>query len=429
MDPGPDSDSIFLAIPYWEPVLLVLLIIARCVVAGSETAFSLLGDADIAGIKSKSVRRARTITRLLSRPKRLAATFAAVNTFLLISIVFIIHTCFLALAFPPRIAVAGTILAVFLSAVFTDVIPRSYAAAHKRVTARRMAGVVMAMTYLSAPVSMPLRELTLIVGRRFGAGSRELSVDRLSQALELTDYGDADPEEHRLLHGIVTFGATEARQAMTPRIDIFAVAETESYVALLEKIAHRGLSRIPVFRDNIDNITGVLFVKDLIPYLDSGCQGWSGLSRSPFFVPENIKLDDLLREFQGMKNHLAIVVDEHGATSGIITLEDVLEEIVGDISDEFDDQSLVYSCIDDKNFLFDGKLGLKDFYRITGADEEPFEKAKGGAESLAGFVMEVAGFFPEKGSKINFNGNIFTVESVHKGRIRQIKCTLADEIS
>ncbi|MEY2630500.1 MAG: hypothetical protein RLZZ469_1397, partial [Bacteroidota bacterium] len=190
------------------------------------------------------------------------------------------------------------------------------------------------------------------------------------------------------------------------------------------KIVEKGYSRIPIFRENIDHIEGVLFVKDLIPHIHKKEFNWNSLLREPFFVPENKKLDDLLKDFQSMKSHLAIVVDEYGGTSGLVSLEDVIEEIVGDISDEFDDENISYSQIDEKNFLFEGKINLKDFYRIVNVDEEAFEDRKGEAETLAGFILELLGNFPKKGQKIYFSNVTFTVEVVDKKRVKQLKVTL-----
>jgi len=198
----------------------------------------------------------------------------------------------------------------------------------------------------------------------------------------------------------------------------------ESFAEIYPKIVDKGYSRIPVFRENIDHIEGVLFVKDLIPHIHKKEFDWNSLLREPFFVPENKKLDDLLKDFQSMKSHLAIVVDEYGGTSGLVSLEDVIEEIVGDISDEFDDENISYSQIDDKNFLFEGKINLKDFYRIVNVDEETFEDQKGEAETLAGFILELLGNFPKKGQKVHFSTVTFTIEVVDKKRIKQLKVTL-----
>jgi len=211
---------------------------------------------------------------------------------------------------------------------------------------------------------------------------------------------------------------------MSPRIDIFALEIEETFSEIFPKISEKGYSRIPVYRESIDHIEGVLFVKDLIPHLHKKEFDWKKLLREPFFVPENKKLDNLLKDFQSMKSHLAIVVDEYGGTSGLVSLEDVIEEIVGDISDEFDDENINFSQIDDKNFLFEGKINLKDFYRIIDVNEELFEDRKGEAETLAGFILEILGNFPKKGQKINFDNCRFTIETVDKKRIKQIKVTL-----
>ena len=211
---------------------------------------------------------------------------------------------------------------------------------------------------------------------------------------------------------------------MSPRIDVFAINIEADFLVILPIIVEKGYSRIPIYRDNIDQIEGVLFIKDLIPYIDEPISNWQSLIRKPFFIPENKKLDNLLKDFQAMKNHLAVVVDEYGGTSGIITLEDVLEEIVGDISDEFDDDDVTYSQIDANNYLFEGKTSLKDFYRIIDIEEDNFESSKGEAETLAGFLLEISGNFPKKKQKITFSGIIFTIENVDKRRIKQIKVTL-----
>jgi gliding motility-associated protein GldE len=211
---------------------------------------------------------------------------------------------------------------------------------------------------------------------------------------------------------------------MSPRIDLFALEISETFAEIYPKIVEKGYSRIPVYRGNIDQIEGVLFIKDLIPHINKTSFNWKSLLREPFFVPENKKLDDLLKDFQSMKSHLAIVVDEYGGTSGLVTLEDVIEEIVGDISDEFDDDNINYTQLDDKNFLFEGKINLKDFYRIIDVDEDLFEVRKGEAETLAGFILEILGNFPKKGHKIQFENCLFVIEAVDKKRVKQIKVTI-----
>ncbi|MXN92844.1 gliding motility-associated protein GldE [Flavobacterium sp. Sd200] len=427
MDPGPTS---YISIDYnliagFAGIMLLLLFSAF--ISGTEVAVFSLSPQDLEKINTTTPKKGNVISQLLQKPKKLLATIVLTNTFINISIIIYffkmdafsaIHTPWLRFS----IEVAVITLLILL---FGEVIPKVYAARNNSRFAGAVAYPLYILNKALSPISIPMREVTLWLNKKFGVQKSELSVDRLSQALELTDYGDANTEEQKILEGIVTFGNTEARQVMTPRMDVFALNITEAFSVVLPKIVSNGFSRIPVYRDSIDTIEGVLFLKDLIPHIDNDEFQWQNILREPFFVPENKKLDNLLKEFQSMKNHLAIVVNEYGETEGVISLEDILEEIVGDISDEFDDRNIIFSKIDNNNYLFDGKIGLKDFYRITDVDDEIFEEAKGDTETLAGFVLELNGNFPEKGQKINFNGNIFTVESVDKRRIKQIKVTLA----
>jgi putative hemolysin len=364
---------------------------------------------------------------LLSKPKKLLATIAITNTFINIAIIifFFKMDAFSGIPLSGLRFIIEVAIITLLILLFGEVLPKVYAGRNSRRFAKKVAYPLFVLNKALSPLSIPMREVTLWLNKKFSVQKSDFSVDRLSQALELTDYGDATAEEQKLLQGIVSFGNTEARQVMSPRIDIFAIDIEEPFANVLPKIVDTGFSRIPVYRNTIDTIEGVLFVKDLIPHIEDDDFNWQSILRDPFFVPENKKLDNLLKEFQEMKNHLAIVVDEYGGTSGIISLEDILEEIVGDISDEFDDEDIIYSKIDDKTYLFDGKISVRDFYRITGVNEEIFDAAKGEAETLAGFVLEITGNFPKKGQKITFNGNIFTVESVDKRRIKQIKVALA----
>jgi gliding motility-associated protein GldE len=288
-------------------------------------------------------------------------------------------------------------------------------------------GIVYPIAFLDkllSPISLPMRAATIYFHNKLAKQKTNFSVDQLSQALELTASDETSTEEQKILEGIVSFGNTDTRQVMSPRIDIFALEIDETFAVICPKIIEKGYSRIPVYRDNIDQIEGVLFVKDLLPHINTNEFDWKSLLREPFFVPENKKLDNLLKDFQSMKSHLAIVVDEYGGTSGLVSLEDVIEEIVGDISDEFDDEHINFSQIDDKNYLFEGKINLKDFYRIIDVDEELFEIKKGEAETLAGFILEILGNFPKKNQKISFENCLFTVEAVDQKRVKQIKVTL-----
>lgn len=266
--------------------------------------------------------------------------------------------------------------------------------------------------------------LTDIVEKKLSKKQSELSVEVLSQALELTSTGATTKEEKKILHGIVNFGNTDTSQIMCPRMDIFALASDEDFIEITEKIIKKGHSRIPVYEETIDNITGILYTKDLIPHINKSKFQWNKIIREAFFVPENKKLDDLLKEFQEMKNHLAIVVDEYGGTSGLITLEDIIEEIVGDISDEFDQNDLSYSKLDDYNYVFEGKTTLKDFYKVLQINETNFEEHKYEAETLAGFILEITGKFPKKNDRIQFENYTFQIEAIDKKRIKQVKVSL-----
>jgi gliding motility-associated protein GldE len=288
-----------------------------------------------------------------------------------------------------------------------------------------MARPLKALDVLFSPLSLPMRFVTIKLQNTFGKQRSNLSVDQLSQALELTNDDDTTTEEHKLLQGIVSFGNTDTKQVMRPRMDLFALNVETPFDVIIEEIIDKGYSRIPVFEENIDTIIGVLYVKDLLPHLNKKIFNWTTILRDPFFVPENKKLDDLMEEFQTKKVHIAVVVDEYGGTSGLVSLEDIIEEIVGDISDEYDDDDLEFTKIDDNNYSFEGKTPLKDVYKIAGIEDNTvFEAIKGEAETLAGFVLEISGGFPRIGSKINFKNYVFTIEALERKRIKQIKLTL-----
>tara|TARA_B100000378_G_scaffold160843_1_gene129587 strand:- start:428 stop:1315 length:888 start_codon:yes stop_codon:yes gene_type:complete len=278
--------------------------------------------------------------------------------------------------------------------------------------------------------SIPMRQVTVLIHNRLGKQRSALSVDQLSQALELTSEEDTTKEEQKILQGIVSFGNTETKQVMKPRIDMFALNIEQDFKEVIAEVTENGYSRIPVYEDNIDNVKGILYIKDLLPYLDQKKFNWQALLREPYFVPENKKLDDLLNDFKDKKNHLAIVVDEYGGTSGLISLEDIIEEIVGDISDEFDDEDLIFSKLDDHNYVFEGKTPLKNFYKVIKLEDPVyFEEKKGEAETLAGFLLEISGEFPQKNQKIIFENYTFTIEAIEGKRIKQVKVNIGYEVS
>jgi putative hemolysin len=426
-DPGP---QIFFVIDYSLVVGfagIAVLLFLSAVVSGAEVALFSLSTDDVVALRIKNPRKGNIISTLLEKPKKLLATIVITNTFLNIAVIlyFFRMQCFSAIVLPGLRMFTEVAVITLLILLFGEVLPKVLAARSSAAVAQRIALPVFVLNKLLTPINVPMRNFTLWLNKKINVNQPDFDVDRLSQALELTDYADATPEEQKLLEGIVGFGSTDASEVMTPRIDLFAINIHTPYAELLRKITDAGFSRIPVYDTTIDAIKGVLFIKDLIPYAAETDFNWQQMIREPYYVPESKKLDDLLREFQGMKRHFAVVVDEYGDTAGIITLEDVLEEIVGDISDEFDaGDDVVYSRLNTHNFLFNGKVGLKDFFRITGLDEDAFDEVRGGADTLGGLLLELNGNFPEKGQKINFNGNIFTVESVDNRRVKQIKVTL-----
>lgn len=397
-------------------------------VSAAEVALFSLTKKDLSLLFNQDVAKANVISKLLQKPKKLLATILVANNFSHIGVVIIFsftgNSVFSVIESEIIKFILEVVLVTFLILLFGEVLPKIYASRNNIQFSKFVANPIYFLDKFLSPISYPMRSVSMFLQEKLGKQKSSISVDQLSQALELTSTEDTTTEEQKILEGIVSFGNTDTKQVMSPRIDIFALEINETFIEIYDKIVEKGYSRIPVFRENIDHIEGVLFVKDLIPHINKKDFDWKALLREPFFVPENKKLDDLLKEFQSKKSHLAIVVDEYGGTSGLVSLEDVIEEIVGDISDEFDDESLNYSQLDDKVFLFEGKTNLKDFYRILEVEEETFENNKGEAETLAGFVLEILGNFPKKGQKIHFSTVSFTIESVDRKRIKQLKVTL-----
>jgi len=406
---------------------IFILLFLSAIVSGAEVALFSLSQKNIDDTLHENSSKGKIISKLLDRPKKLLATLLVANNFLNIGVVilfsFIGQNIFSNVTSPALKFILEVSVVTFLILLFGEVLPKVYASRNNIKFAKWVAYPISFLDKLLSPISLPMRSLTLYLQNKLGKQKNNFSINQLSQALELTD-SDGSTDEQKILEGIVSFGNTDTKQVMSPRIDIFALEISESFEAICVKIIEKGFSRIPVYKDNIDQIEGVLFVKDLLPHIDKKEFDWTSLIREAFFVPENKKLDNLLKDFQSLKSHLAIVVDEYGGTSGLVSLEDVIEEIVGDISDEFDDENLNFSQIDEKNFLFEGKINLKDFYRIVEVDEDVFEIQKGEAETLAGFILEILGNFPKKDQRITFENCVFTIEAVDNKRVKQIKVTL-----
>jgi len=437
VDPEPSSFLLLLLSNYTSLtisiVLLILLLFCSALISGAEVALFSLTRTEIDNGLADDSKTMVLVSTLLKRPKKLLATILVANNFINIAIVLLFAYIgeYLFASIDNYIArfLLEVVCATFLILLFGEIIPKIYASRNNVKFSGFIARPLKLLDVVFSPVSMPLRFFTMQLQKALGKQKSNISVDQLSQALELTNDDDTTKEEQQILQSIVSFGNTDTKQVMRPRMDIFALNTDKAFNEIIPEIIDNGYSRIPIFKENIDAIIGVLYVKDLLPHLNKTTFEWTSILREPFYVPENKKLDDLMEEFQTKKVHLAIVVDEYGGTSGVISLEDIIEEIVGDISDEYDDDDLEYTKLDENNYRFDGKTQLKDIYKILALeDASNFEAKKGEAETLAGFVLEISGGFPKIGSKIKFENYVFTTESIEKKRIKQIKLTIKDTL-
>lgn len=438
MDSEPPSLFLFWAafdfMQLFSYLVLLLLLLCSALISGAEVAFFSLTPADVIAEDGKRSKAQQIVVDLLDKPKKLLATILVANNFINIAIVLLfdnladelfggMNTVFYGINFKFLIEVG---IVTFIILLFGEILPKVYASRNNVLFSNFMARPLNFLDTIFTPLSGPMRAVTIFMHNRLGKQRSFISIDHLSQALELTSEEDTTQEEQKILQGIVSFGNTDTKQVMRPRMDIFALNESQTYKEIIPEIIDRGYSRIPVYRENIDNVIGILYVKDLLPFLDEKDFDWTSLLREPYFVPENKKLDDLLNDFKTKKNHLAIVVDEYGGTSGLISLEDIIEEIVGDISDEFDDEDLVYSKLDENTYVFEGKTPLKDFYKIVKIeDPQAFEERKGEADTLAGFLLEISGGFPKRNDVIYFLNYSFTVEVLDNKRLKQIKLNIS----
>jgi len=413
----------------FDVFLLVILLIFSGFISGSEVALFSLSKSDI---ESKSdLKSFKIITNLLEKPNKLLATILIANNLINIAIVILFtkigEVLFNAIGSPLIQFFVEIVVATFLILLFGEILPKIYASRNNINFSRIIAHPLRILDIIFSPISLPMQKFSNYIKNKLAIQNSNISIDQISHALDLTRPEDTTKQEQKILKGIVNFGNIETKEIMHPRIDIFALDGKLKSEEVLKSITTTNYSRIPVFDKNLDSIIGILHIKDLLPFLDKKEFQWKELLREPLFIPENKKLDDLMLEFQEKKVHLAIVVDEYGGTSGLVSLEDVIEEIVGEISDEFDDDNLLYSKIDDHNFIFDGKTSLHDLCRIIKVDNNIFDEYKGEAETIAGFILEISRSFPKKNSKINFMKFVFTIESIDKKRIKQIKLSILNK--
>ena len=416
------------------PLLLVLLLLScSAIMSSSEVAIFSLSPAQRKDLENASDSQSKNVIRLLEQPtpeiatKRLLASVLIGNNMVNIAVV-LVSTILFDMWFSNStlehwiIDLINVVGVTTIIVLFGEVIPKVYATANNIKLAKRFAFLFIILDKVFSPVIWILTT----AGKWFEGDQNQqngnISVDELGHALELTSDDNRSEEEHRILEGIVTFGDNEVVQIMTPRVDIVCLFTGDSFRNVIQRVESSGYSRFVVAKEKLDSVTGVLYAKDLLPYLDLEEFNWESLQRRPFFVPESKQVDDLLTEFQRDKMHMAIVVDEYGGTSGIVTLQDILQEIVGEVKDEFDDQSeILWSKLDEKNILFVAKIPLIDMYRVYDIDGDDFEASRGDSTTLGGFIVEQMGRIPKRGETWQFGSFEFTIESADNRKISRVK--------
>lgn len=426
--------NIFLVIELYPDLIKIIIVliflIFSALISGSEVAFFSLSETDLRKISSSKNKNLRLVNTLRNNPRRLLATILVSNNFINISIVLILASFGQLFEFNSLpvwfnfIFEVGFITTLIL--LFGEILPKVYANRRPITFSKSMAFPIQFLDkYIFFFITLPMSKITKLIQERFVFKKINISVDKLSDAFELTDTNETSKEEKMILKGIISFGNIEVKQIMKPRINVFSVAKKTSFKDLISLVRENKYSRIPVFKEKTDNVVGVIYMKDLFPHINKTEFDWNSLIRDPYFVPENKKLDDLLIEFQQLKNHLAVVVDEYGGKSGIITLNDIVEEIVGEINDELNQDDISYTKLDKNTFIFEGKVALKDLYRILKIkNNSTFENLKGESETLAGFLLEQIGFFPRKNYKLKLKKIEFKIIDVDKKRIKKVMITL-----
>ncbi|HET7818264.1 MAG TPA: gliding motility-associated protein GldE [Bacteroidia bacterium] len=411
-------------------ISIVLLLSISALMSAAESAFFSLPLKSREELKKSTSLRDKVVLQIYDKPKRLLATILIINNLANIGIVLLSEIiAYQELDFNanPLLAFLIQVVAVtFLILLFSEVIPKVFANQHALLVARFMAFPISVLEKVASPLSYLLIQSTAFIDSKIKKKTQVISVADLSQALDLTNSTDMPEHEKKILKGIVKFGQVSVKQIMSPRMDVTALEYAAPFDKLIQIILASGYSRIPIYKQTIDKIIGILSVKDMLLHINGNNNfKWQELIREPFFVPENKKNDDLLKEFQHRKIHMAVVVDEYGGTSGIVTLEDVIEEIVGEINDEFDDDDLIYSKLDENNFVFEGKVSLSDLSRKLNMDVGIFELSSGKeVDTLAGFLIEYTGTIPKKGEEIKYKDYIFTVESADNRKIKRVKITM-----
>ena len=409
-------------------ILILIFLILSALTSGCEVAFFSLDKSIIP--EDNSNKLIKKIESLLEKPKRLLATILISNNFINIAIVILfasIDNPYLSSINNPIIETIIEVGVIGMLILFIgDILPKIYANRNPLIFSKVMVNPIYFLDrYILFLFNQPMSKSMNYLESSLAKDTEQLSVDKLSQALDLTDSKETSKEEKKILKGIVNFGNVETRQIMCPRVDVFALEANKDMNEIIDELISNGFSRVPVFEDNLDKIQGVLYVKDLLSHLEKENFNWTSLLRKPLYIPENKKLDDLLTEFKTKKIHMAIVVDEYGGTSGIITLEDVIEEIFGELSDEFDEEDNLFSKLDENTYVFDSKINLQDFYRaINLKDTSSFDQVSSEIETLGGLLIEKIKKIPRVGQIIYHDNYKFIIEIVDKKRIKQVKLIL-----
>ena len=413
-------------------ISIIICLLLSAFISGSEVALFSLNQNTLFSEYGHS-KNLQLINKLLSKPKRLLATILILNNFINIAIVIL----FASIDNPYLSSINNVFLETFIEVgvigliilFFGEILPKIYANRQPLIFSKIISLPIYFLDrYILFFLNIPMSKITFFLETSLIKRRKNISVDNLSQALELTDSEATSIEEKKILKGIVNFGNLETRQIMCPRLDMFAIKKKMNISDIIEKVINKGFSRVPVYENSMDKIIGVLCVKDLLPYLDKEDFNWNALLRDPLYVPENKKLDDLLNEFKSKKIHMAIVVDEYGGTSGLITLEDVIEEIFGELNDEFDEEDSLFSKLDDKTYIFDAKINLQDFYKaVELKDFSSFQEISTEIETLGGLLIEKTKRIPRVGQVITHQDFKFVIEIVDKKRIRQVKVLLKNQ--
>lgn len=436
MDPEPLFNLLVLINPFTFSlgiaiVVIALLLISSALISGSEVAFFSISAKEKEVLVNEKNPTSDKVLSLLKKPKKLLANILIANNFINIAIV-VISTYIVdnLIDFEGNTVVQFVVTVVsitFLILLVGEVIPKVYATKNSVFMAKFMATPIIGIQKIFSPLSYLLIKSTSFIDKRIKNKGTDISVNDLENALEITDIEGVTEEDKKILEGIVTFGNTDVKQIMKSRVDIIGFDKSDKFSELIPEIIESGYSRLPIFDETLDKVEGILYVKDLLPHIGKKEFNWNKILREPIFVPENKKIDDLLKQFQEGKVHIAVVVDEYGGTSGIVTLEDIIEEIIGEITDEFDSDDVTYSKLDENNYVFEGKIALIDLYKILEIDGENIENEKGESDTLAGFMIEKSGKILKKNERIVFGNYTFIVEAADKRRIKQVKLIINKE--